>query len=95
MDTLESAAGATKNGNQVNAVCWECGEMTTCIEYIVCCTGTLFHICPACEAKVNDGDSCAAPTGNLPADHHGGHSKDDHATVSRVVPQANSGASAD
>lgn len=54
MDTFEGAAGAKRQPNMKVGTCWECGEELLCTEYIVCCTGTVFHICPKCEQKVNE-----------------------------------------
>lgn len=54
MDTLENASPAEKQPNMRVGTCWECGEVLPCHEYVVCCTGTVFHVCPACENKVND-----------------------------------------
>ena len=59
MDTFEEATPAAKSGMMGEAVCWECGEKRQCYEYVVCCTGTLFHICPECEEKTNEKPSCA------------------------------------
>ena len=54
MATIDDVAGAERQPNTTTAVCWECGEKVECIEYIVCCTGTVFHICPACEQKAHE-----------------------------------------
>ena len=56
MDSLENAQPAERQNTTTEATCWECGKKTMCIEYIVCCTGTLFHICPDCEEVVQHGD---------------------------------------
>lgn len=48
---LSELLPAERQPTIMEAVCWECGERTMCAEYVVCCTGTMFHICPACEAK--------------------------------------------
>lgn len=57
MDNAEAAAGAQRQSDErTDAVCWECGENTPCYEYVVCCTGTLFHLCPACEERIQNGD---------------------------------------
>ncbi|QDU60802.1 hypothetical protein Pan216_16540 [Planctomycetes bacterium Pan216] len=66
MDTLEGASPAQPSGRTENAVCWECGERLVCNEYVVCCTGTLFHVCPECEAKLNGSDE--SPEGTGPAE---------------------------
>lgn len=50
MEQWEGASPAVRSAAMCKAVCWECGQDLECFEYIVCCTGTLFHICPACEA---------------------------------------------
>ncbi len=52
----------TRLPTMVKSVCWECGEDKDCIEYTVCCTGTLFHICPDCEKKVQARDEMACAT---------------------------------
>lgn len=57
MDTFEEATPALKCETMTDAVCWECGNRLVCHEYVVCCTGTLFHICPDCEAKVRGEES--------------------------------------
>ncbi|MGL4465664.1 MAG: hypothetical protein ACRDD1_04485 [Planctomycetia bacterium] len=49
MDTFEEASPAQKSAGLHDAVCWECGENKLCYEYVVCCTGTMFHVCPDCE----------------------------------------------
>lgn len=69
MTAFEHAAPAEKSGQMVEAVCWECGAKVLCNEFIVCCTGTMFHICPDCEAKVEHSDDLpACPTpGETPA----------------------------
>jgi hypothetical protein len=41
-------------GTTVYAVCWECGAERLCVEYVVCCTGTMFHVCPECLAKLEN-----------------------------------------
>lgn len=56
MDQFENSAPAQKSPNMQKAVCWECGRELMCHEYIVCCTGTMFHICPECEEKTNAED---------------------------------------
>lgn len=33
------------------AICWECGREMPCHEHIICCTGTMFHVCPDCLAN--------------------------------------------
>ena len=60
MDTLESAAPPSRQPDKVEAVCWECGERRTCFEYVVCCTGTTFHVCDDCERKIQDRDEPSA-----------------------------------
>lgn len=60
MDHVESANAAVKSPGLASAICWECGENRECYEYVVCCTGTLFHICPICEDRVNRRDQSAA-----------------------------------
>lgn len=67
MDTFEGAVGAERQPNQKVGTCWECGKELLCTEYIVCCTGTVFHICPECEAKVH-GDEAAEETRELKAE---------------------------
>lgn len=57
MEAFEHASPAEKSPNMIKAVCWQCGEELMCNEYVVCCTGTLFHICPACEEKANEEES--------------------------------------
>ena len=59
MDTFEEAAPAVRSAQMTEAVCWECGRRLFCHEYIVCCTGTLFHICPECEEKTNSQDDAS------------------------------------
>ena len=59
MEQWEQATPAERQGESKTAICWECGENKDCHEYIVCCTGTIFHVCPACEAKVKDDEICA------------------------------------
>jgi hypothetical protein len=55
---MERTTPAERQETVVDAVCWECGERKECYEYIVCCTGTLFHLCAACEERVQaDGAS--------------------------------------
>ncbi len=62
MDNFEQATPAERQEQLVDAVCWECGAKAICAEFIVCCTGTLFHVCAACEAKVDaDVPAVAAP----------------------------------
>lgn len=61
MDSCSDTAAAEKSPNMTEGVCWECGKHLLCNEYIVCCTGTIFHICPECEAKVNERDSSSEP----------------------------------
>lgn len=51
MDDLQTNP-AEKSTRMQTAVCWQCGEELLCFEYVVCCTGTLFHICPQCEEKM-------------------------------------------
>lgn len=62
MDSFESAAPAQKQTTMRQAVCWDCGLETECFEYVVCCTGTLFHLCPACEAKGDEEDDDTTET---------------------------------
>ncbi|MFO0944443.1 MAG: hypothetical protein U1D30_00625 [Planctomycetota bacterium] len=57
MDTFENASPAEKQPNMRQGTCWECGEELLCNEYVVCCTGTVFHVCPDCENKVQEKDS--------------------------------------
>jgi hypothetical protein len=38
----------------VEAVCWECGNRKLCREIVVCCTGTVVHICTECDQKLRD-----------------------------------------
>lgn len=52
MDTFENATLAEPQKELVLAKCWECGETTLCIEYLVCCTGTRFHACHDCKEKI-------------------------------------------
>ena len=59
MEQWEQASNAARQEGLKKAVCWECGQDLECIEYVVCCTGTMFHICPACEEKVNARDAAA------------------------------------
>jgi hypothetical protein len=56
MAAIDDVAGAERQPTTTQAVCRECGEKLECIEYIVCCTGTVFHICPACERKAQEED---------------------------------------
>lgn len=51
---------SVRNGERVEATCWECGEQASCIEYIVCCTGTMFHVCPDCLEKLETDPEHAA-----------------------------------
>lgn len=62
MDTFENSVPAERQPTMRVGVCWECGAEILCHEYVVCCTGTVFHICPACEEKVRaDEGTDAAP----------------------------------
>jgi hypothetical protein len=64
MDSFESASPPTRGPEMVEAVCWECGDRRTCFEYVVCCTGTTFHVCQACEDRVraeDDAPACPNP----------------------------------
>ena len=54
MSAFEDTNPAERQPEVVEAVCWECGERKECHEYVVCCTGTLFHLCDACEEKVRE-----------------------------------------
>ena len=68
MEQWEAASSAARQPGETEAICWECGEKTTCFEYIVCCTGTVFHLCPACETRVQAKESAAetCPKPNQP-----------------------------
>lgn len=71
MDTFEGATPAERQGSVAVGVCWECGREVLCQEYVVCCTGTIFHICPDCEARVNQvagEDSGTTPAASLPSE---------------------------
>lgn len=61
MDTLEGASPAERQATMTMAVCWECGAERSCHEYIVCCTGTVFHVCPECEDRIDARDEPEAP----------------------------------
>lgn len=52
MEQWEQATPAQQQSEMRMAVCWECGKTLECFEYIVCCTGTIFHVCPDCQEKV-------------------------------------------
>ncbi len=54
MKTIDEANEAERQPGIIRAVCWECGNETDCYEYIVCCSGKLYHICPECESKLDD-----------------------------------------
>lgn len=54
MESWEDAAPAERQTGTRQAICWECGQERECFEYTVCCTGTIFHICPTCEAAVDN-----------------------------------------
>ena len=54
MDNFEAANEPQRQPAMVVSKCWECGEEKKCIEYIVCCTGTKFYICPECEKKIQE-----------------------------------------
>jgi hypothetical protein len=56
VDEFDGAVKAEPSGTMVTAVCWECGQELLCREYVVCCTGTVFHICPDCEARLDSND---------------------------------------
>ena len=61
MDRVDSAAPPERQPELVEAVCWECGAHRPCFEYVVCCTGTTFHVCQACEEQVRSRDDPACP----------------------------------
>ena len=54
MDNFEAANEPQRQPAMVVSKCWECGEEKECIEYIVCCTGTKFYICPECEKNIQE-----------------------------------------
>jgi hypothetical protein len=66
MDRLESVAPSERQAQLVEATCWECGKRFQCFEYVVCCTGTTFHVCEACEERLRGRDDAACPTDAAP-----------------------------
>lgn len=48
MDNFENASPPQESEDMVFAKCWECGSEKTCREFVVCCTGTMFHYCDEC-----------------------------------------------
>ena len=62
LETTDFGPPPTRQPELVEAVCWECGATGKCFEYIVCCTGTTFHVCEACEDRVRaDAGDAACP----------------------------------
>lgn len=55
MDNFENACPPQINEDKVIAKCWECEQILECTEYVVCCTGTMFHYCDKCLRKIRNG----------------------------------------
>lgn len=53
MDNFENACPPQLSEDKVIAKCWECLQTLECTEYVVCCTGTMFHYCDECLKKLN------------------------------------------
>lgn len=67
MEQWEQATPAEMQSEMRVATCWECGQELECFEYIVCCTGTVFHVCPICREKAQEADVPAPVGGNAPS----------------------------
>jgi hypothetical protein len=50
-DPVDVVPQAVRQPNMGMGICWECGEERLCYEFVVCCAGTIFRLCPECEAK--------------------------------------------
>lgn len=71
MDNLEGATPAERQPTLRTAVCWECGEEKRCSEFVVCCTGTVFHVCAECEANLEEADVEETPPAARPPEPKG------------------------
>jgi len=47
-ESEDNASPPQESEDKVVAKCWECLKTLECTEYIVCCTGTMFHYCEKC-----------------------------------------------
>ena len=54
MDNFENASPPQIMEEKINAKCWECEQILLCNEFVVCCTGTMFHYCDTCLDKLRD-----------------------------------------